>query len=472
MTYSRKGHNILHTAKLQLKVLALEKMTIIHDDGRDIDGGTNNSSNTTSSTNWIGWKERGTQSFNRGDYGVALQAYAQASRQSSSNAAPSTLDRQILLSNMVACRLKLGGKAQAEAAVVTAKKCIALNDKWAKAHVRLGASYIMLGGDESAYSNDACNALQRALQLDPGNPTARDMLVRELRSRDHRNDSCTTGSSSSTPSPSAPPQHMDSQEYSSPRSASANNSNRNETRRSGYQNQNQNQDERRNQQQPQDQEYNNIDESNSISWRERIQFQIQRAIGWYSAQSEGIQTVLKMFLVLVVLYVAFGGRFGLEYIFNNNNDSSRTSSGKYSTDNNVYEEFYRDRNQRNQQQDRHYRQDEDYNHQQNHNHQDNYDSSSSSSYNSRRSSSHSSSSWWDSSGTSSLLSGQYSHMLIIGGVVFVANRLGISPYQAIFFVNMLMGRRGGGGRRGRGFGGPGMMGGFGNMRHRPGGMWR
>jgi hypothetical protein len=395
-----------------------------------------------------------------------LQAYAQASHQGS-NAGPSTLDRQILLSNMVACRLKLGGKAQAEAAVVTAKKCIALNDKWAKAHVRLGSAYIMLGGDESTYSNDACNALQRALQLDPGNPTARDMLVRELRSRDRRHNS----SSSSTPSPSAPPQYMDSQEYSSPGSASANNSNRNGTRMSGYQNQTQNQDERQNQEQPQDHEYNNIDGSNSISWRERIQFQIQRANGWYSAQSEGIQTVLKMFLVFVVLYVAFGGRFGLEYIFNNNNDNSRTNSGKYSTDNNVYEEFYRDRNQRNRQQDdRRYRQDEDYSRQQNRNHRDNYDSSSS--YNSRRSSSHSSSSWWDSSGTSSLLSGQYSHMLIIGGVVFVANRLGISPYQAIFFVNMLMGRRGGGGRRRGGFGGPGMMGGFGNVRHRPGGMWR
>ena len=252
-------------------------MTII-----DIDGGTNNSSNTTSSTDWIGWKERGTQAFNRADYDIALHAYAQATHQGSNNTGPSTLDRQILLSNMVACRLKLGGKAQAEAAVVTAKKCIALNDKWAKAHVRLGSAYIMLGGDESTYSNDACNALQLALQLSGGNnPTARDMLVRELRSRDRRHNSSSNSSSSSTPSPSAPPQHMDSQEYSSPGSASADNSNRNGARRSGDQNQTQNQDERHNQQQPQDHEYNNIDESNSISWRERIQFQIQRGTGWY-----------------------------------------------------------------------------------------------------------------------------------------------------------------------------------------------
>jgi len=169
-------------------------MTII-----DIDGGTNNSSNTTSSTDWIGWKERGTQAFNRADYDVALQAYAQATHQGNNNTGPSTLDRQILLSNMVACRLKLGGKAQAEAAVVTAKKCIALNDKWAKAHVRLGSAYIMLGGEESTYSNDACNALQLALQLSGGNnPTARDMLVRELRSRDRRHNS-SSNSSSSTP---------------------------------------------------------------------------------------------------------------------------------------------------------------------------------------------------------------------------------------------------------------------------------
>ena len=61
-------------------------------------------------------------------------------------------------------------------------------------------------------------------------------------------------------------------------------------------------------------------------------------------------------------------------------------------------------------------------------------------------------------------------------VAYVAQRFfGISPYQAIFFVNMLMGRRGGGIRRG-GWGN--MMGGGGgygrarNVHHRPGGMWR
>mmetsp|Transcript_23480 Transcript_23480/g.26158 ORF Transcript_23480/g.26158 Transcript_23480/m.26158 type:complete len:406 (-) Transcript_23480:150-1367(-) len=405
-------------------------MTIIHDDGRDESSVANDSSRS-----WVGWKERGKQAFIRCDYNVALQSYTKAINQ---NPGPSTLDRQILLSNIVACRLKLGGKVQAEAAVAIAKKCIALNDKWSKGYVRLASAYIMLDGDDSTYSNDACNALQRALQLDPRNPTAREMLVRELRSRDQRNGN-----------PSAPPQHMDSREYSSsPGGASANNTNRNGTR-NGYQNQ----DDRHNehhqqQQQPQDQDYNNIDESNNISWKERMQFNIQKVCGWYLAQSEDIKTLLKIFSTLVLLYVAFGGRFGVEYLINNdNNRNANSRSGSYRTDN-VYEEFYRDRNQRNLQ---HNRQ------QSSHHHREHYDSSS---YDSRhhRQRSHSSSSWWDGSSSS----GYYYHMLLMGSIAFVARYFGISPYQAIFFANMVMGR--GGGRRG------GMMGG--NMRHRPGGMWR
>jgi len=408
-------------------------MTLIHDDGRDESSGANDSSRS-----WVGWKERGKQAFIRCDYNVALQAYTKAINQ---NPGPSTLDQQILLSNMVACRLKLGGKTQAEAAVATAKKCIALNDKWPKGHVRLASAFIELNGDGSTFSNDACNALQRALQLDPRNPTAREMLVRELRSRDHRHGN-----------PSAPPQHMDSREYSSsPGGASANNTNRNGTM-NGYQNYDERNDNRHQQQQPQDQDYNNIDESNNISWKERIQFNIQKVCGWYSVQSEDIKTLLKVFLSLILLYVAFGGRFGLEYLFNNdNNRDANSRSGSYRTDN-VYEEFYRDRNQRNLQQNR---QQNNYHH----HHREHYDSSS---YDSRRhhQRSHSSSSWWDGSSSS----GYYYHMLLMGGIAFVARYFGISPYQAIFFANMVMGR--GGGRR------RGMMGGLGNMRHRPGGMWR
>ena len=56
-----------------------------------------------------------------------------------------------------------------------------LNAQWPKAHVRLAAAYIALGG----HSNDACLSLQRALSLDRDNKVAREMLVREMRRRNH-----------------------------------------------------------------------------------------------------------------------------------------------------------------------------------------------------------------------------------------------------------------------------------------------
>ena len=58
-------------------------------------------------------------------------------------------------------------------------QCIALNPNWSKAHIRLASAYIAQGD----HSNDACQALQRALSLDPSNKVARQMLVNELRRR-------------------------------------------------------------------------------------------------------------------------------------------------------------------------------------------------------------------------------------------------------------------------------------------------
>ena len=151
--------------------------------------------------------------------------------------------------------------------------------------------------------------------------------------------------------------------------------------------------------------------------------------------------------------MAFGGRFGLNYFFNGNSHrgSSRSSRrhgrGDGGRPNDVYDEFHRSRNERNnrrpmQQQDRD---------------RHSYGSGTRTSYSSDSSSGY----------------GYYAHMLLLAAVVYVARFFGISPYQAIFFVNMLVGRRGGGMIRGRrGLGGGYFGGGNFNFRHRPGGMWR
>jgi len=345
----------------------------------------------------------------------------------------------------------MGGPTQteAEAAVEAAKKYVELNGHRAEAHVRLASAYIALGN----HSNDACNCLQRALQLDPRNPLARDMLVRELR-RDHRQngnrhhdsnsrplDSATTTTTGSAPRPSAPPQDR---EYSSSSAG------RNDTSNSHPQPQQE--------RPPPYQDNDNINDE--VSWQDRIQFYVYRAKLWYASQSEDVKTVLKVFLGLIVLYVAFGGRFGLEYVFGSQDRHARNYNS------NAYEEFYQSRQRQQQQQQSYNYHDSRSRH---HGHQSNdYYDPYSGQY--RRSSSSNGYSWGGSSGN-------YSSMLMLAAVAYIAHRNGMNPLQALFFVNMAMGR--GRGRRpfmnrNRGWG-PGMMGGGGGFRHRgrPGaGMWR
>jgi hypothetical protein len=74
---------------------------------------------TSSPTSWIGLKEKGKAAFERAEYEAALTSYTAALHPDLY--CPSA-ERQIILSNMVACRLKVGGTAQAEAAVETAKQ--------------------------------------------------------------------------------------------------------------------------------------------------------------------------------------------------------------------------------------------------------------------------------------------------------------------------------------------------------------
>ena len=58
-----------------------------------------------------------------------------------------------------------------------------MNDKWPKAYMRLASVYIALGEHDSrhGHSNDACQALQTVIRLDPSDSKARRILMAEMR---------------------------------------------------------------------------------------------------------------------------------------------------------------------------------------------------------------------------------------------------------------------------------------------------
>jgi len=458
------------------------------DTARNTDGNTAG----VSPSSWRGWKERGKQAYLRGDYASALQAYSQAlqrqhnallgtgssnnnsnSNNNSSNRNndfslfPSRLDQQILLSNMVACRLKLGGAPQAEAAVANAKKCIALNDQWAKGHLRLAEAYLALGrsyGDETddrsprrlEVSNKACDALQRVVDLDPTNQSARNMLTKELRYWAVR-----SGDGGGAPEPSAPPEHMDNVRTSSSSNTSSQEyqgTSTDEPQDQDYSSSNSNNNSNNS-------NYNNNNGTDDIdieddgnydftpSWQDRLSFQVQRVRAWYSGLSEDDRMLVHLAILFVVLYVAFGGRFGLEYYGKNNAPQSRS--------NNVYDEFYASRGDNSYGS---YRRTEDASH--SYRSYDRYGGSSTnyhSGYRSRNRGS-SSSGWWDTGLT-------WPYVMVVLVASYIGQRVfGISPYTVLFFLNVL-GRRRGGGR----YWAPRQRygGGWGYNRHRPfrGGMW-
>ncbi len=65
---------------------------------------------------------------------------------------------------------------------------------------------------------------------------------------------------------------------------------------------------------------------------ERFQYYLTKSVAWYHSQSEDMQTILKVSFALVLLYVALGGRFGLEYVF------QKQQRGNYGRDN-VYDRY-------------------------------------------------------------------------------------------------------------------------------------
>lgn len=473
---------------------------------------------------WMYMKEEAKKAYNRGDYVGALDLYKACISSSSSSVPPPAEERQLILSNIVACRLQIGGPEQAEVAIETAKQCIAINPRYAKGHVRLASAYIAFGeatGHRNEYSNDACNALQRAVQLDRGNKQARDMLLRELR-RDHRNDNnnnnnnesnrSTTATTTSHPPPSAPPQDLDDRDYHDETNRSSGTNNNNNT--SNYSNrsytdnnysdnnnvtpsttssnnqQQQQQHRSQYQDQPQDEgtryrhHNENIDiDIHTFTWQDRVQFYYQRLVTWYSGQSNDIRTILKFMLVLVLLYVAFGGRFGLSSASSlfNQQPKERKYRGNYGAGN-VYDQHYgrysasssssssyssssypytsADNNNR-------YdsrrtgstssRQPDDYRYHSDRYNNDNTGSRSGRSdyyrddysygndrqYEEQRRRRRSSNSSYSSTSYHfpNLMDGSLPSMMVLAGLVYIGYRAGINPFQLLFFINIMGGRR-------------------------------
>ena len=156
------------------------------------------------------------------------------------------------------------------------------------------------------------------------------MLVKEMKSRNAKERNTSTSSSDNTsdhPSPSAPPVDQ---------STNSNNSNRN---------------------------YDGIDVDDvntpppgySLSFTERIQQYTSQAIQWFHSQSDDIQTLVKVLCVFLILYIALGGRFGLDYAlgggskstanYGHGNAYDRYKSGSSSTQSRYQERSY-DNNER------------------------------------------------------------------------------------------------------------------------------
>jgi hypothetical protein len=370
----------------------------------------------------MGFKDLARRRYEAGDYEAALSSYTSAIHPDLHCPAS---EQQILLSNLVACRLKIGGPAQSRAAVENAKSCIALNPNWAKGHVRLASAYVALGG----HSNDACNELQRALSLDPGNSTARDMLVRELR-RDHAHASSAPASSSRNEGTAA---------------GSNNNNNSNNNANGNPR------------EYPTEEAQDFVPPmDDTLTFWERIQFHWGRATDWYQNQNDDVKTVCKILLVLLVLYVGFGGRFGLSsntrQLGNYGSDSAYDQYRRYGTAGHSSQSSYPyDRQQSSgyssQQRRTTHSQNDDYN---------------SNDYSSRRGGS----SWG--SGFNPF-DGSIQSMMLLSGLAYAGHRIGINPWQAMMVLNALGGGhrrfrpRGGFGYGGGGFG-YGRRGGFGRRR--------
>ena len=190
----------------------------------------------------------------------------------------------------------------------------------------------------------------------------------------------------------------------------------------------------------------NDDIDDAVSFTDRIQFHWQKFKFWYDSLSDDVRMALHVLLGLLVLYVAFGGRFGFE--------SGHRLQGNYGA-NNAYE-VYRNRRTTT----------------------DNYyDSNNRSSRNADNippggaadttTTTTTNSETYANSWGYSRNPGAYSengssdgvllYVALTAGALYLAHMLGLSPWQMMLLLNMAGGRRrqrfGGGMMYGGGFGG-------------------
>lgn len=344
-------------------------------------------------SSWVAYKNRGKACYERGDYEAALDDYKSAL---SPDWNASRQERQIILSNMVACRLKIGGSAQAAAAVANAKQCVALNPSWSKGHVRLASAYIALG----EHSNDACNELQTALRLDPGNSIARQMLVRELR-RDHAGAAASSeGVDDSDENRRDPPQNPD---YMAPDHHNDIND---------------------------DDPFTNVRIDDSPSVMERVQFFLARLSSWYSNLSSDVRMLIHIFVVILLLYIGFGGRFGLDQLF----ASDHVQRGNYGAGN-AYDQYRRRHSGDAYHRDSYYSSTSDY-----HSRDTGYSQGGgyddyTSSYGSPRRRN------YGGSFSVGFSDGTLPSLLIMLGLGYICHRNGINPLHAMWMMNVMGGRR-------------------------------
>ena len=285
-------------------------------------------------SSWQHHQNQGKQFFAQRDYETSLTHFQKSFRIALQQVPRK--EQAILLSNVIACRLKIGGKENILKSVEEAKDCIKLDDKRSKAYLRLASAYIALGEIEldpkKSYSNDACQALQNAIRLDPSNSKARSMLVKELR-RDEapnygvQNDRAHTESSSRNGYNDQATRHVDA--GANVDAPYADNFEMN----------------------PED----DIDEtwgtrsnSSPMKW---VYEKINILTRWYDNLSDNGKTCTKIGLGLVILYICLGGRFGFEYLGAGNKNTKsnpyRQTQGSYG-DGNAYDRFYQNQPSRSQ----------------------------------------------------------------------------------------------------------------------------
>jgi hypothetical protein len=173
---------------------------------------------------------------------------------------------------------------------------------------------------------------------------------------------------------------------------------------------------------------------------EAVQLQWIKAVTWYHAQAEDVKTLLKVVLAVIVLYVLFGGRFGL----GGNKNLYRGNYGE----GNAYDRYG--------------------NQQRNYDSRPTYDSTyGSSSYGGsdyqRRATGHGNNYDYGYQGGEqsyssysyhfpNLFDGSVQSMIILAGIAYICHRNGINPFHALMMLNMF----GGGRHRHGGMGGMGM----------------